>query len=283
MCSAAVSLVFSTLVTTSHGAVTVVAQQAEHGQTAEPQDHPPPGLELQGRDLAAVAERVVQAEDHIAQRHRQEQLPIRVPAGPEDDEVRGEEPEERQGLSAGQLDWALLIGKPTAQRRDCDRARAEGDDGPGGDEPDHLRPRREREEQEAGDDERDEQTETRDALLVQPRHPVRGIAHARLRVRQARGQRGEDQAGVGRRDDGIDVEDDRQPHRAEHERDLCPWSRRVRERQSAPTVPEQIGGDGADERDLQKDAMVPVSTIEPMTAKGTFLCRFFVSPANSTP
>ena len=29
--------------------------------------------------------------------------------------------------------------------------------------------------------------------------------------------------------------------------------------------------------------MMPVRTIEPITANGTFFCGFFVSPANSTP
>ena len=41
----------------AHRTFAIVAQQAEHGQAAEPQDHPPAGLELQRRDLAAVAER----------------------------------------------------------------------------------------------------------------------------------------------------------------------------------------------------------------------------------
>src|SRR5699024_12856970 len=101
----------------AHGALTVVAQQAENGQTAEPQDHPPTGLELQRRDLAAVAEDVMQSEDHITQCHREEQLPVRVPSGPEDDEVGGEEPEERQDVSARELVLSLLIGQLTEQYR----------------------------------------------------------------------------------------------------------------------------------------------------------------------
>ena len=179
-------------------------------------------------------------------------------------------------------EWALLIGQLTAQRRHRDRAGSEGDDGAGGDEPDHLRPRREREEQEAGDDERHHQAEPRDAFLVQLRHRTRSIAHAGLRVRQSRGERGEDQAGVGRGDDGVDVEDDRQPHGAEHDRDLCPRSCRVRERESAPAVLEQVGGDGSDERDLQEDVDDAGEHDRTDDGEGTFFCGFFVSPANST-
>src|SRR5699024_7805609 len=40
----------------TQAALAVIAEEAEHGQTADPQQHPPTGLELQRRDLAAVAE-----------------------------------------------------------------------------------------------------------------------------------------------------------------------------------------------------------------------------------
>src|SRR5699024_6778752 len=46
----------------TQAALAVIAEEAEHGQTADPQQHPPTGLELQRRDLAAVAEDVVQTE-----------------------------------------------------------------------------------------------------------------------------------------------------------------------------------------------------------------------------
>src|SRR5699024_10543147 len=100
----------------SQAAITIVSEEAQHGQTADPQQRPPAGRELQRRDLAAVAERVVQTEPDIAECHGQEQLPVRVPTGPEHDEVGGEEAEERQRITAGQTEGAFLIRQLTSQR-----------------------------------------------------------------------------------------------------------------------------------------------------------------------
>lgn len=74
----------------------------------------------------------------------EEQLPVRVPAGPEHDEVGGEESQEWHRITIRKPARPLLIRQLTSQRGDRDRAAAEGDNRAGGDELDYLRLRRER-------------------------------------------------------------------------------------------------------------------------------------------
>ena len=175
------------------------------------------------------------AEQDESGEDRDEQLPVHVPAGPVDDEVGRVERQERDDVPARHAERPFEVRQAVPQRAEGERPGAEGQHGRRRDEPDQLLPARERQEDDQSDDEGDEQAHQRHAALRRLGQHPRRVAVAAHRVGHASGDGRVDQAGVGGRDDGVDVEHGGQPAEPEGRGDRGQRAEVVGERRASPS------------------------------------------------
>src|SRR5215204_3235514 len=96
-----------------------------------------------------------------------EQLPVKIPAGPVDDQVRHDERDGRHHLAGRKLERPRVVGLLAPHRAEGKRHRRVPKHGRRDDETDELRPSRERKEHDAADKEGEDDANERHAPLAE--------------------------------------------------------------------------------------------------------------------
>src|SRR5829696_9159563 len=148
-----------------------------------------------------------------------EQLPVKIPAGPVDDQVRHDERDGRQHLAGRQLERPWVVGLLPPHRAEGERHRRVPDHGRRDDETDECLPSREGQEHDAADYEAEEDAHERDAPLAEVAELPRDVVVAGEGVREARARSCVDEASSGRGDEGVYVQERREPAGAHYSRE----------------------------------------------------------------